>query len=114
MIQQLGAAVNWLSDQVRPYSFQVATAIVATLLFIYGESIHRFVRDKLGLKNKPFVIRLCMLIALCAFGYGALILLLSHIWITETKSLDTEPIRLIHLMKRGYCVGGISPFSSCS
>ena len=69
-MQYLTSAVAWLSEQIRPYSFQVATAIVATLLFIYGASINRHIREKL--RGKPFVLRVSIFIAVCAFGYGAL------------------------------------------
>ena len=69
-MEHLTSAVAGLSELIRPYCFQVATAIVATLLFLYGESINR--RIRILLRNKPFVLRVSIFIVVCAFGYGAL------------------------------------------
>ena len=55
---------NWLAR----YMSYISMAVVATLIFIYGEDINRFV--KRHIKRKNFLVRLCVFVLVCAFGFG--------------------------------------------
>ena len=65
----------WLADGVRPHLVKVAMALVATTLFLYGGHIHAAVRK--SIQGLHFVIRVLILIAVVAFGYGALSVVLA-------------------------------------
>ena len=66
-----------ISDLIHPYLTQVALALVATLLFIYGENIHALVKRPIA--KQHFLVRVSILIVVCAFGYGALSVLLASL-----------------------------------
>ncbi len=69
--------MNWITDlllqgaaYLKPYSGQLAVALVATLLVIYGDAINRTVR--VFVKPYPFILRISAFVVLCTLGYGAL------------------------------------------
>lgn len=69
--------MDWLNhllldatSNLKPYSSQLAMAMVATLLVIYGNAINRTLRALV--KPYSFVIRVSAFILLCTLGYGAL------------------------------------------
>jgi len=69
--------MDWLNQllleatsNLKPYSYQLSVAMVATLLVIYGNTINRTLRALV--KPYPFVIRVSAFILLCTFGYGLL------------------------------------------
>jgi len=55
---------------IRGHLSMISTAITATLLVVFGDDINRFV--KVRIRKFGFPIRIAVFIALCAFGYGAL------------------------------------------
>ncbi len=55
---------------LKPYSMQMAVALVATLLVIYGNVINRTVRALV--KPYPAILRISAFVLLCTVGYGAL------------------------------------------
>ena len=58
------------SAYLRPHSGQMAVALVATVLVIYGDAINRTVR--IFVKPYPFILRISAFVVLCTLGYGAL------------------------------------------
>jgi len=69
--------MDWLNQllldataYLKPHSAQLAVAMVATLLVIYGNAINRTLRALV--KPYPFVIRVAAFILLCTLGYGVL------------------------------------------
>ncbi len=69
--------MNWMNDlllqgaaHLKPYSAQLAVAMVATLLVIYGDTINKTVR--LFVRPYPFILRISVFVLLCTLGYGAL------------------------------------------
>ena len=58
------------SGWFRPHLTFIASALIATLLVIYGDRINKAVW--VLVKGAHFIIRTLVFIALCAFGYGAL------------------------------------------
>ncbi len=55
---------------------QVAMAMAATLLVIYGNDINRFFRRRV--KQWEFPLRVLFFVCLCAFGYGYASLMLTR------------------------------------
>ncbi len=69
--------MNWINDlllqsaaHLKPYTAQLAVALVATLLVIYGDRINKTVR--LLVRPYPFILRISAFVVLCTLGYGAL------------------------------------------
>jgi len=56
---------NWLAQ----YADHMALAVIATLIFIYGADINRFVRKHV--RRAHFFVRLGIFVLVCAFGFGA-------------------------------------------
>ncbi|MFW6278401.1 MAG: DUF3392 domain-containing protein [Halorhodospira sp.] len=66
----------WRSGSwVQGHIHDIALALIATLLVIYGSSINRFIARPL--RPYPWLVRVGAFVLLCAFGYGAL-----TVWIT--------------------------------
>lgn len=73
---------DWLLDILqqwgalfRPYVRDIALAMVATCLVVFGDDINRLVRRQIA--HWHFVWRTLVFIVVCAFGYGALTLFLT-------------------------------------
>lgn len=60
----------YFSGLIRPHVTFVASALVATLLVIYGNNLNRAVWTMV--RGAHFLVRTLVFVALCAFGYGAL------------------------------------------
>ncbi|MCD8522298.1 MAG: DUF3392 domain-containing protein [Saccharospirillaceae bacterium] len=67
--------IQSLASHVRPHTDDIALALVATLLVIFGDTINDLVRKIV--RPQPMWIRVGVFIALCTFGYGAL-----SVWLT--------------------------------
>lgn len=59
------------SQWLYPWLGEIAMAIMATLLVIYGETVNRMVKRQVS--GMHFLFRTLIFILLCAFGYGALL-----------------------------------------
>ncbi|MCH8531351.1 MAG: DUF3392 domain-containing protein [Saccharospirillum sp.] len=59
-----------LTNAFRPHLTFIASALVATLLVIYGNNLNRAVWAMM--RNAHFIVRTLVFVALCAIGYGAL------------------------------------------
>ncbi|BCV39348.1 DUF3392 domain-containing protein [Shewanella algae] len=64
-----------LGSQLYPWLNEIATAMVACVILVFGADFNRFLRRKLGARN--FVLRTLIFILVNAFGYGMLIVALS-------------------------------------
>jgi len=60
---------------LRPYVRDIALAMVATCLVVFGDDLNRLVRRQTAALH--FVWRTGIFILLCAFGYGALTIFLT-------------------------------------
>ncbi|MEJ2042457.1 MAG: DUF3392 domain-containing protein [Reinekea sp.] len=58
------------SGWFRPHLTFIASALIATILVIYGERINKAVWALV--KGAHFIIRTLVFVILCAFGYGAI------------------------------------------
>ena len=93
----------WLSAHMRPWVPQIAIALLATLLVLYGPVINRKVRALLG--NAHFLLRLLAFVLLCTFGYGLLLVwsapLLAR-FMAGLGSLYLAPVVIIAFLLLGY------------
>jgi hypothetical protein len=67
--------IIWLAEWMRPYNREIAVAMIATLLVIFGGSINNALRRVV--RKQTIWIRIAAFIGLCTFGYGAL-----TVWLT--------------------------------
>ncbi len=67
--------IQTLASHIRPHTDDIALALVATLLVIFGDTINDLVRRVV--RPHPIWVRVGVFIALCTFGYGAL-----SVWLT--------------------------------
>ncbi|MEN9464063.1 MAG: hypothetical protein RL217_244 [Pseudomonadota bacterium] len=65
-----------IANYVRPYSLQIAFALVATTLILSAGAINGAVRNLM--KSWNVVLRVLVFILLCAVGYGVLASWLTH------------------------------------
>ncbi|GHB62539.1 hypothetical protein GCM10008107_09530 [Psychrosphaera saromensis] len=70
---------------IRPYSDDIALALVASLLVIAGADINNYIKNLI--KSAHFLVRMSIFIAVCTFGYGALTVLLTNIITTQLAAL---------------------------
>ena len=75
----------------RPYQFQAAMAIIATLLVLFGHEINGWIKSLL--KNQNFVIRSVIFVLVCAFGYG-----LATVWLTSLLSAQLVKIPNLYVL----------------
>jgi len=71
LLAKIGA--NW----IRPYIDEVALAVVASVLVLYGKAINDLVKQ--AFKTWPVMVRVLVFMIVCAFGYGALTVLATRL-----------------------------------
>lgn len=69
----------------RPYVRDIALAMVATSLVVFGDDINRLVRRQTVALH--FIWRTLIFILLCAFGYGALTIFLTPLVASQLAKL---------------------------
>lgn len=70
--------MEWLAEigsMFRPYQYQTALAIIATLLVLFGNDINGAIKHMF--RKQHFVLRTLAFVVVCAFGYG-----LATVWLT--------------------------------
>ncbi|WDE03250.1 DUF3392 domain-containing protein [Thalassomonas viridans] len=87
MISLLTDIGAWL----RPYQFQLALAIIATLLVLFGNDINRWIKKLLS--GRHFIVRLVVFVLVCAFGYG-----LATVWLTSMLAQQLARIPNLYFM----------------
>lgn len=92
-----------LANAIHPYLQQVALAIVATLLFIYGEDLNALIKRQIQSYN--FLIRVFIFMLVCAFGYGALTIGLTMVVARFLANLDS--VYLIPILLGFFFIVGI-------
>lgn len=70
----------------RPYLRDMALAMVATALVVFGDDINRLVRRQTAVLH--FIWRTLIFILLCAFGYGALTIFLTPLVASQLAKLS--------------------------
>lgn len=69
-INLLESILKFLSDFVSGHYGLIAMMIISTLLVLYGNEINKQIKKMVG--HYHFLIRTCVFILVCAFGYGFL------------------------------------------
>mgnify|MGYP000055663572 CR=1 FL=1 len=91
LMELLTAIGQWL----RPYSSDIALALVASALVIGGNDINKLIKKQVG--NAHFVIRTLIFILVCTFGYGALTVVLTNVLRTQLGLLSASTLALVIL-----------------
>ena len=63
--------ISHMSEWCREYMMNISLALVATLMFVYGDDINKAIQKKVKIKN--FVLRVLLFVMICGFGLGAFI-----------------------------------------
>ena len=87
MTDILGEIGQWF----RSYQYQTALAIVATLLVLFGSDINNAIKGLLS--KQHFIIRTCVFIVICAFGYGLL-----TVWLTNLLSAQLSHVPNVYIV----------------
>ena len=82
---------NDLGQWFRPYQYQSALAIIATVLVIFGNDINNAIK-RLVVKQH-FIIRTSIFILVCAFGYGLL-----TVWLTSILAQQLAKLPDLYLL----------------
>ncbi|NRA23019.1 MAG: DUF3392 family protein [Oleispira sp.] len=69
--------IIWLAGVMRPHNTEIALAMVATLLVIFGDLINGLLRRLV--RQQPAWLRIAAFIGLCTFGYGAISVFLTPV-----------------------------------
>lgn len=81
----------------------IALALVATLLVIYGDYLNRFIKRQL--RPYPRLLRILGFVLMCAFGYGALTVFFTPIlatWLAQIPVQWLAPSILIFFLFIGW------------
>lgn len=65
------AAIIKLSLWLVPHLKVVCVAKISTLLVIYGDSIHKYIKSNIRAMN--FILRVVVFVMVCTFAYGGLL-----------------------------------------
>ncbi|SEP83587.1 Protein of unknown function [Ectothiorhodospira magna] len=88
MIEWLDTILLQAGSWVRGHVGQIALALVATLLVIYGNDINRTL--KIILRPYHRLLRLLGFVLMCAFGYGALTVFFTPLLANVLVMVDTR------------------------
>jgi hypothetical protein len=83
--------LNDLGHWFRPYQYQSALAVIATMLVIFGNDINSAIK-KLVVKQH-FIVRTLVFVLVCAFGYGLL-----TIWLTNLLAQQLAKLPNLYLV----------------
>jgi hypothetical protein len=75
----------------RPYQYQTAMAIIATLLVVFGHDINSAIKKLIA--KQHLIIRIIVFVLVCAFGYGLL-----TVWLTGLLSLQLAKIPNLYIV----------------
>ncbi|WP_426415434.1 DUF3392 domain-containing protein [Aestuariirhabdus sp. LZHN29] len=92
-----------LSHWARGYLSEIALAIMATLMVIYGATLNRTIKRNINQLN--FVLRTAIFILVCAIGYGASLVLLSPLLAQTLGHFNNEtlsPVLLLIFILMGF------------
>ncbi len=79
-----------LSHWMRGYLSEIALAILATLLVIYGSSLNRAIKRNISQMN--FLLRTAIFMLVCALGYGATLILLNPLLAGVLGQLNNQTL----------------------
>ena len=93
-----------LGSWFRPYQYQTAMAIIATILVIFGSYINNAIKKNIAKQHVIF--RVLVFVLICAFGYGLLTVWLTHLLAVQLNNIPNlyivPSILLIFVILGGY------------
>lgn len=95
--------IHSLAVLIRPWTTDIALALIATLLVIYGDAINGVVRRLV--RKQPVWIRVAVFVSLCTFGYGTL-----TVWLVPQVAgfLGSQPDMIyVALVLAGFLLLGV-------
>lgn len=69
-MSDVASMLSALDKLIRPNLDKVAMSLVVTTVFLYGTSLHGLIKKQID--GAPLLLRVAILVLICAFGYGAL------------------------------------------
>ncbi|GAA6204465.1 MULTISPECIES: DUF3392 domain-containing protein [Thalassotalea] len=91
MSEVISSSLIELGVWFRPYQYQCALAIIATILVIFGNDINNVIKQLV--RKQHFIIRTIIFIVVCAVGYG-----LITVWLTGLLSLQLAKIPNLYIL----------------
>tara|TARA_R110002126_G_scaffold43475_7_gene124534 strand:- start:3756 stop:4091 length:336 start_codon:yes stop_codon:yes gene_type:complete len=88
---------------LRPYIRDIALAMVATCLVVFGDDINRFIRRQIS--SLHFIWRTAIFILVCAFGYGAITVFLTPVvagWLVRLSNIELPWVCLLIFIGLGW------------
>ncbi len=82
---------NDLGHWFRPYQYQSALAIIATVLVIFGNDINSSIKKLVA--KQHFIVRTLVFVLVCAFGYGLL-----TVWLTSLLAQQLAKVPSLYLV----------------
>lgn len=85
------------------YLTEIALALIATLLVIYGSEINGLIKRQV--RNLPYLARLLSFVLMCAFGYGAATIFLTPLaahWLGQLPTQWLFPAVLLIFLVVGW------------
>ncbi|MFT2090791.1 DUF3392 domain-containing protein [Paraglaciecola sp. 2405UD69-4] len=70
-MQWLYNGLSNISAFMQPYYSEIALTLIATILVVFGDLLNKYIKRLISPYH--FIIRTCVFVLICAFGYGLLI-----------------------------------------
>jgi len=80
-----------LGTWFRPYQYQTAMAIIATLLVIFGNDINSAIKKLVS--KQHLIVRVVIFVLVCAVGYGLL-----TVWLTQLLAEQLTRISNLYII----------------
>lgn len=80
-----------LGQWFRPYQYQTALAIVATILVVFGNDINSAIKHLF--RKQHFIVRTLAFVLICAFGYG-----LATVWLTSVLASQLAKVPTVYIV----------------
>lgn len=92
---EIKSAIIQFSQWLYPWLGEIAIAILASIIVLYGEVINRFVKQRI--LGFHVIIRTLIFMLLCVFGYGAVLIFISPLlsqWLASVSMMYLGPLIL--------------------
>ena len=84
--------MDQITSFLRQHLHDIATAMIATLLVVFGNDVEGFVKRLI--KKNHFIVRLCIFILVCAIGYGLFSIFLADVLLALLRSIPKQFLAL--------------------
>ena len=80
--------MDQITHFLRQHLHDIAIAMIATSLMIFGGDINRFIRSLV--RKHHFIVRLVIFVLVCAIGYGLAMVFLAELLLTMLRSIPRQ------------------------